>query len=142
MDRELLKHKTRGIRVRIWFEVRFPLGYLQPTANAALLSGGIFGDHASPISNTTIVASIGTKYNRLDPVTTQSIAIADAALPRKSCPYNKTSDTNTTLLNAATETENTRFFWLKKPKIRIAPIREYCLLDRALDVFPTVLFVL
>jgi hypothetical protein len=48
-------------------------------------------------------------------ITTQSMAIAGAALTRNSRPYNNTSETNIILLNAATVIENTRFFWLKNP---------------------------
>ena len=38
---------------------------------AAILSGGVFGDHISPISDTTIMASSGAQCNHLDHVKTQ-----------------------------------------------------------------------
>lgn len=45
---------------------------LEPTLFvAAVLSGGIFGDHASPISDTTIVSSLAAGTEHMDHVTTQ-----------------------------------------------------------------------
>jgi Na+/H+ antiporter NhaC len=38
---------------------------------AAVLSGGLFGDHASPISDTTILASMGSGCRHIDHVKTQ-----------------------------------------------------------------------
>ncbi|WP_211830254.1 Na+/H+ antiporter NhaC family protein [Kistimonas asteriae] len=38
---------------------------------AAVLSGGVFGDHASPISDTTIVASMASATDHIDHVRTQ-----------------------------------------------------------------------
>ncbi|NQY86169.1 MAG: hypothetical protein HRT51_00235 [Colwellia sp.] len=38
---------------------------------AAVLSGGLFGDHTSPISDTTVVASMGADCNHIDHVSTQ-----------------------------------------------------------------------
>jgi Na+/H+ antiporter NhaC len=38
---------------------------------AAALSGGVFGDHASPISDTTIVASMAAATDHIDHVRTQ-----------------------------------------------------------------------
>ena len=38
---------------------------------AAVLSGGIFGDHASPISDTTVVASMAAATDHIDHVRTQ-----------------------------------------------------------------------
>ena len=38
---------------------------------AAILSGGVFGDHVSPISDTTIMASSGAQCNHIDHVKTQ-----------------------------------------------------------------------
>lgn len=37
----------------------------------AVLSGSVFGDHCSPISDTTILSSAGAKCNHIDHVTTQ-----------------------------------------------------------------------
>ncbi len=38
---------------------------------AAILSGGLFGDHTSPISDTTVLASMGSSCPHIDHVTTQ-----------------------------------------------------------------------
>ena len=38
---------------------------------AAVLSGGLFGDHTSPISDTTVLASIGADCPHIDHVATQ-----------------------------------------------------------------------
>jgi Na+/H+ antiporter NhaC len=37
----------------------------------AVLSGGLFGDHTSPISDTTVLSSIGADCPHIDHVTTQ-----------------------------------------------------------------------
>jgi len=42
-----------------------------PLTIAAVLSGGLFGDHSSPISDTTVVASMGADCNHIDHVSTQ-----------------------------------------------------------------------
>lgn len=41
------------------------------TASAAVLAGAIFGDHSSPISDTTILSSMGAGANLIDHVRTQ-----------------------------------------------------------------------
>ena len=38
---------------------------------AAILSGGLFGDHTSPISDTTVLASMGADCPHINHVTTQ-----------------------------------------------------------------------
>jgi Na+/H+ antiporter NhaC len=58
-------------------------------AMAAVLDGAIFGDHCSPISDTTLMSSIGAGCDHLDHVTTQapyaltcmSIALVAGYLP-------------------------------------------------------------
>jgi Na+/H+ antiporter NhaC len=47
---------------------------------AAVLSGGIFGDHASPISDTTIMSSMGAGCSHVEHVRTQFPYAATAAL--------------------------------------------------------------
>jgi Na+/H+ antiporter NhaC len=47
---------------------------------AAVLSGGLFGDHASPISDTTIMSSMGAGCAHVDHVRTQLPYAATAAL--------------------------------------------------------------
>ncbi len=55
-----------------------------PLALAAVLSGGVFGDHVSPISDTTLVSSMAAASDHIDHVTTQlpyaSIAAGIATL--------------------------------------------------------------
>ena len=48
---------------------------------AAISGGGIFGDHASPVSDTTVLASVGAGSDHMDHVLTQlPYAIVVAAL--------------------------------------------------------------
>jgi Na+/H+ antiporter NhaC len=49
-------------------------------AIGAALSGGIFGDHSSPVSDTTILSSIGSTCDHIDHVTTQLPYALTAAL--------------------------------------------------------------
>ena len=51
--------------------VGFELGASMYLTIAAVLSGGLMGDHASPISDTTVLASVGADCNHLSHVTTQ-----------------------------------------------------------------------
>ena len=46
---------------------------------AAALSGGVFGDHASPISDTTIISSMAAATDHIDHVRTQLPYAAMAA---------------------------------------------------------------
>ncbi|MDR0410405.1 MAG: Na+/H+ antiporter NhaC family protein [Treponema sp.] len=45
--------------------------YLSITALSAVLAGSVFGDHCSPISDTTILSSTGARCNHIDHVSTQ-----------------------------------------------------------------------
>lgn len=54
-----------GIQMAHSFEASIPLTI------AAVLSGGLFGDHCSPISDTTIMSSMAAECNHLDHVKTQ-----------------------------------------------------------------------
>ena len=47
------------------------LGLSQPLMLGALLSGGIFGDHASPLSDTSIIASMAAASDHVDHINTQ-----------------------------------------------------------------------
>jgi len=38
---------------------------------AAIAGGGIFGDHASPVSDTTVLSSVGAGSDHIDHVVTQ-----------------------------------------------------------------------
>jgi Na+/H+ antiporter NhaC len=63
---------TFAILMSIAIPVGFELGASMYLTIAAVLSGGLFGDHVSPISDTTVLASIGAECNHLDHVTTQA----------------------------------------------------------------------
>jgi Na+/H+ antiporter NhaC len=59
------------------------LGLPLPLSIGAVLSGGLFGDHASPISDTTILSSTGAGSDHIDHVRTQlpyALASAGASL--------------------------------------------------------------
>lgn len=62
---------TFAILMAIGIPVGFELGASMYLTIAAVLSGGLFGDHCSPISDTTVLASVGANCNHLDHVTTQ-----------------------------------------------------------------------
>jgi Na+/H+ antiporter NhaC len=47
------------------------LGIALPVSIGAVLAGGLFGDHASPISDTTILSSTGAGSDHIDHVKTQ-----------------------------------------------------------------------
>jgi Na+/H+ antiporter NhaC len=63
---------TFAILMAIAVPVGFDLGASMYLTIAAVLSGGLFGDHVSPISDTTVLASVGADCNHLDHVTTQA----------------------------------------------------------------------
>lgn len=62
---------TFGILIPIAVPLAIALGLPAEPFLAAVLSGGIFGDHASPISDTTIVASMAAATDHVDHVRTQ-----------------------------------------------------------------------
>ncbi|RMF68214.1 MAG: sodium:solute symporter, partial [Calditrichaeota bacterium] len=63
----------------VTFAIMLPIGIPMATlmgaelhiALGAMLSGGIFGDHCSPISDTTIIASMASASDHIDHVRTQ-----------------------------------------------------------------------
>lgn len=61
---------TFGILIPIVIEV-FPTGQMMVISIAACLAGAVAGDHSSPISDTTIMASAGAKCNHVNHVSTQ-----------------------------------------------------------------------
>jgi Na+/H+ antiporter NhaC len=63
---------TFAILMAIAVPVGFELGASMYLTIAAVLSGGLMGDHISPISDTTVLASIGADCNHLDHVTSQA----------------------------------------------------------------------
>lgn len=62
---------TFAILMAIAVPVGYELGASMYLTIAAVLSGGLMGDHASPISDTTVLASVGADCNHLSHVTTQ-----------------------------------------------------------------------
>ncbi|WP_371188819.1 Na+/H+ antiporter NhaC family protein [Thalassotalea maritima] len=64
------------IAVPIALDVNVPVSFLV----AAVLSGGVFGDHASPISDSTVVASIASGCDHYEHVRTQLPYTVFAAL--------------------------------------------------------------
>lgn len=63
---------TFAILMAIAVPVGFDLGASMYLTIAAVLSGGLIGDHISPISDTTVLASVGADCNHISHVTTQS----------------------------------------------------------------------
>lgn len=62
---------TFGIMLPMAVPVAEALGLPATPFVAAVLSGGIFGDHSSPISDTTIVASLASASDHIEHVRTQ-----------------------------------------------------------------------
>ena len=62
---------TFGIMLPMAVPVAITLGLPPTPFIAAVLSGGIFGDHASPISDTTIVSSLASASDHIEHVRTQ-----------------------------------------------------------------------
>jgi len=62
---------TYGILVPIALPVAIGLGIPLPLALAAVMGGGVFGDHCSPISDTSIVASFASGCDHISHIRTQ-----------------------------------------------------------------------
>jgi len=62
---------TFGIMIPIVVQVGATLGVPLAPLVAASLSGGIFGDHSSPISDTTIISSMAAAVDHIEHVRTQ-----------------------------------------------------------------------
>ncbi len=62
---------TFAIMIPIAVPMAQSLAISEPLAIAAVLSGGIFGDHCSPISDTTIISSMASASDHIDHVNTQ-----------------------------------------------------------------------
>lgn len=71
---------TFGIMVPIIFPIAQSLGLDISLCLAAVLGGGVFGDHASPISDTTIIASMASGTDHISHVRTQLPYALTAAL--------------------------------------------------------------
>jgi Na+/H+ antiporter NhaC len=62
---------TYGILVPLAIPLAIGAGVPLPLALAAVLGGGVFGDHCSPISDTTIIASLASGCDLIEHVRTQ-----------------------------------------------------------------------
>lgn len=62
---------TYGILVPLAIPLAAGAGVPLPLALAAVLGGGVFGDHCSPISDTTIIASLASGCDHIEHVRTQ-----------------------------------------------------------------------
>jgi Na+/H+ antiporter NhaC len=62
---------TFAIMIPIAVPVAMTLGLSVPLLLGAAISGAIFGDHASPISDTTVLASMASASDHIDHVRTQ-----------------------------------------------------------------------
>lgn len=72
---------TMAIMSVICFPMAINMGISVPLVGGALFGGSIFGDHCSPISDTTIMSSAGAQCEHVNHVTTQlPYAITVAAL--------------------------------------------------------------
>jgi len=62
---------TFAIMIPIAIPIATTLGFSVPLFLGAAISGAIFGDHASPVSDTTVVASMASATDHIDHVRTQ-----------------------------------------------------------------------
>ena len=62
---------TFAIMIPIATPIALKLGIPLQLTLAAVLSGGVFGDHASPVSDTTIISSMAAATDHIDHVKTQ-----------------------------------------------------------------------
>lgn len=63
---------TMAILMPIAFPMAIAMGVSLPVVIGAVVSGGLFGDHISPISDTTIMASMGAACDHIDHFETQA----------------------------------------------------------------------
>lgn len=62
---------TMAILMPIGLPMAISFGLSLPLVSAAIISGGLYGDHVSPISDTTLLASIGSASDHIDHFETQ-----------------------------------------------------------------------
>ncbi len=62
---------TYGILIPVAIPMALGAGLPLPLVVAAIMGGGVFGDHCSPISDTTIIASLAAGCDHVDHVRTQ-----------------------------------------------------------------------
>jgi tetracycline resistance efflux pump len=70
---------TFALMIPIAVPIAASLELSLPLVVAAVIGGGVFGDHASPLSDTTIVASMASASDHIDHVNTQLPYAATAA---------------------------------------------------------------
>jgi len=72
---------TFAIMIPLAMQISTALGLSPSMFLAAVLSGAVFGDHASPISDTTVVSSMASATDHIDHVRTQlPYALISAAI--------------------------------------------------------------
>jgi tetracycline resistance efflux pump len=72
---------TFAIMIPLSMEIALSLSLSPSLFLAAVLSGSVFGDHASPISDTTVVSSMAAATDHIDHVRTQlPYALVSAAI--------------------------------------------------------------
>lgn len=64
---------TMAILMPIAFPMALAMDVSLPVTIGAVISGGLFGDHISPISDTTILASMGAACDHVDHFETQAV---------------------------------------------------------------------
>jgi Na+/H+ antiporter NhaC len=62
---------TFAIMIPIAIPLALAIGLPAPLMLGAVLSGAVFGDHASPVSDTTVVASMAAATDHVEHVRTQ-----------------------------------------------------------------------
>ena len=62
---------TFAIMIPIAVPLALNMGLSLPLTVSAVMGGGVFGDHCSPISDTTMIASMATACDHIDHVNTQ-----------------------------------------------------------------------
>lgn len=62
---------TMGVLMPLGPPMAISMGASLPLVSAAIIGGGLFGDHCSPISDTTVLASIGASCDHVDHFETQ-----------------------------------------------------------------------
>jgi tetracycline resistance efflux pump len=72
---------TFGIMMPIAVPLVLASGGSLPMSVAAIMGGGVFGDHCSPISDTTVISSMATASDHIDHVKTQLPYALLAAVP-------------------------------------------------------------
>ena len=68
---QLAPHGTFGIMLPIAVPLMAQVPGLEGACIAAVLGGGVFGDHCSPISDTTMIASLASGSDHIAHVNTQ-----------------------------------------------------------------------